>query len=440
MLIKKLPHILLTFLVAILIGCGTSNPLAEEAQSSYESQNYEAALEAAEQSIEEYPGDPLGYYYKAVALGAIAESLEDPSERAEYYEKMNETFEMAQSVADTAESVPDEIERIPSVKVAFWQTEFKRGYDLATNDSLMKTVENPNEKSIQHLRNATILQPDSASSWNVLAQLAARNNKYQEAVAAKEKYMEMIPETKIDTLDYLHLGNYYYNLDKPEKVVEALEKGQERYPDSKNIVSALSDAYNNVGKTGKAIETLEQLIEQEPKNAHYRLVMGTQIYQQSMRIRDTLAANSQQIMELQEQFRQADPTEREEIKTKIQEISKENEQLLDRMNRLTERAEEEIKTALEYGPDNAAAYETLGVIYQNRAKTYFDQRNRTADNEEAAKYDQMGKDTIREAMTYFEKAVEINPDNQNYWRSLFQIYTFLGMDEKAREAMEKAGM
>ncbi len=52
----------------------------------------------------------------------------------------------------------------------------------------------------------------------------------------------------------------------------------------------------------------------------------------------------------------------------------------------------------------------------------------------------MGKDTIRQAQEYFEKAVEIEPDNKNYWRSLFEIYTFLGEDEKAQEAMEKADM
>ncbi len=440
MLIKKLPHILLTLLVAILIGCGTSNPLADEAKSSYEGQNYEEALTAAEQSIEEYPGDPSGYFYKAAALGGIAESKDDPAERQEYYKQMNETFDMAQSIADTSENVPDEIERIPSVKVAFWQSEFKQGYDLATDDSLQGTVENPMEKSVQHLRNATALQPDSASTWDVLAQITARNENFEEAASAKEKYMNMIPETDVDTLDYLQLGNYYFNLDQHEKVVETLEKGKEQYPGSRQIVSSLTDAYNRIGKSEKALETLEQLVEQEPENPRYRLVMGTNIYQQALQIQDTVATNSQEIAELQNKFQQANPSEREEIKSKIQEISDENEELLDRMQKLTKRAEEEIKTALEYEPNNPDAYETLGVIYQNRAKSYFDQRNRATDNAEADKYDKMGKDTIREAKDYFEKAVEINPDNQNYWRSLFQIYTFLGMDEKAQEAMEKADM
>ncbi|MDZ7660699.1 tetratricopeptide repeat protein [Fodinibius sp.] len=440
MFIKKLPHLLVTLLTVILIGCGSSNPLADEAQNNLKNQDFEAAIASAEKSIEQYPGDPLGYYYKAVALGELARSQDDPTERADYYEQMNKAFETAKSVADTSENVPSKINNISGVKVAIWQTEFQRGIDLATNDSVMSTVDNPMKLSMQHLKNATKVLPDSASSWNVYAQISARNKEFEEAVSAKDKYMNMIPESEIDTVDYLHLGNYYYNLDKHDKVVEVFEEGQERYPGSERIASALADAYGRVGEDEKAIATLNKLVEQDPKNPQYRLVMGTKLYQQALRIRDSLNTNSQEIMKLQKQFNQADQSDKEEIKSKIESLSSENEKLMKEMNELTKRAEEEIKVALEYRPNDPAAYETLGVIYQNKAKTYFDRRNRTTDNKEAARLDKVGKENIRQAMKYYEKAVELDPDNKNYWRSLFQIYTFLGMDEKAKEAMEKAGM
>ena len=440
MFIKKLPHLLVTLLAAILIGCGSSNPLADEAQNNLKNQDFEGAITSAEKSIEQYPGDPLGYYYKAVALGELARSEDDPTERADYYQQMNKTFETAKSIADTSENAPREINNISGVKVALWQTEFQRGVDLATNDSVMSTVDNPMKLSMGHLKNATNLQPDSASSWNVYAQISARNKEFEEAVSAKEKYMKMISESKIDTVDYLHLGNYYFNLEKHEKVVEVFEDGQERYSGSERIASALADAYGRVGKDQKAISTLDKLVEQDPENPQYRLVMGTKIYQQAMRIQDSLGTNSQEIMKLQKQFQQADQSKKEELKSDIESLSSENEKLMDEMVELTDRAEKEIKVALEYRPDDPAAYETLGVIYQNKAKTYFDRRNRTTDNKEAARLDKVGKENIRQAMEYYEKAVELEPDNKNYWRSLFQIYTFLGMDEKAQEAMEKAGM
>lgn len=440
MFLKKLPHILLTLLAAILIGCGSSNPLADEAQNNLKSQDFEAAIASAEKSIEQYPGDPLGYYYKAVSLGELARSKDDPTERADYYEQMNEAFETARAVADTSENKPSELGNIPGVKVAIWQTEFQRGVDLVTDDSVMSTVENATEQSLYHLRNATDIQPDSASTWNVLAQIAAQNKEFEEAVSAKEKYMGMISESEIDTVDYMHLGNYYFNVGNEEKVVEVFERGKDRFPESKPIVTNLADAYSRAGKSEKAITTLQELVQQDPDNAQYRLVMGTQIYQQALELQDSLATNSQEIMELQKEFNQANSSKKEEIKSQIDELSNENEELLAKKEELTDRAEEEIKKALETRPDDPAAYETLGVIYQNRAKTHFDRRNRTSDNKKAAKFDEQGKKDIRQAMDYYENAVELDPENQNYWRSLFQIYTFLGMDEKAEEAMKNAGM
>ncbi|WP_440998464.1 tetratricopeptide repeat protein [Fodinibius sp. SL11] len=440
MFIKKLPHLLVTLLAAILIGCGTSNPLADEAQSNLKNQDFEAAIASAEKSIETYPGDPLGYYYKAVALGELAGSKDDPSERLEYYKKMNDAFETAKTVADTSENKPGEIDNISGVKVAVWQNEFQKGVDYATNDSLKGTVENPMEYSLFHLRNATEIQPDSASSWNVRAQIAARNQEFKEAVTSKEKYMSMISESEIDTVDYMHLGNYYYNLGNEEKVVEAFEKGKERFPESTPIVTNLADAYRRANQPEKAISTLESLVQQNPDNAQYRLVMGTQIYQQALELQDSMGTNSEKIMDLQQKLKQANGSEKDKIKSQIQQLSDQNEKMLARKEELTNRAEKEIKKALEIRPDDPAAYETLGVIYQNRAKTLFDRRNRTTDNQQAAKFDKQGKEDIRQAMDYYEKAVELDPENQSYWRSLFQIYTFLGMDEKAQEAMEKAGM
>jgi tetratricopeptide (TPR) repeat protein len=58
----------------------------------------------------------------------------------------------------------------------------------------------------------------------------------------------------------------------------------------------------------------------------------------------------------------------------------------------------------------------------------------------AAEYDQRAKDNLEQARQYYERAAEINPDNPENWQSLFQVYTALGMEEEAEEAMQKAGM
>lgn len=440
MLIKKLPHILVTLLIAVMVGCSTSNPLADEAQSNIENQDFEAALASAKKSIEEHPGDPLGYYYKAVALSEIAQESKNPKERTEYYKEMNNTFNLAKSVSDTAENVPSEINRIDAIKNVLWQTEHNKAIEYVRSDSLKNTVDNPTEYSMYHLKNATIVQPDSSLSWNVLSQVAAMNEEYQEAVESKEKYMSMVDDTTKTPEDYIQLASYHFNMDNQQEVLEVFEEAQKQFPKNEDIVSNLADAYNRVGEPEKAIETVEQLVEQNPENPQYHLVLGTQIYQQALTIRDELSSNSEKILSLQKNLSDASESEREKIKKQVGELVDENEKLKSKVDELTNRAEEELKTTLEYRPEDANAYNTLGIIYQNRARTVFDQRNRTTDNEEARKLDKEGKDLLREAMGYYEKATEIDPDNQEYWKRLFEIYTTLGMDKKAKEAMNKAGL
>lgn len=440
MLIKKLPHVLLTLLIGILVGCGSTNPLADEAQSNIESQNFKEALAAAEKSIQKSPKDPIGYYYKGVALGEMAGAEEDPAARTDIYKEMNAAFSKAKEVASQAEDVPGEVERIDDVKNVLWQGEHNRAVELATDDSLKKTVDEPLQRSMHHLKNATAIQPDSLLSWDVLSQVAAMNQNFEEAAGAKEKYISMAQDTSLEANDYLQLASYHFQLDNQEEVVASLEKAYDRFPDNQEIVSNLADAYQRVGEPEKAIATVQKLVEQEPKNPQYHLVLGTQIYQQALTITDSLSENSNQIVELRQQLNNSSDSEKQNIQQQISSLEQENEQLQSRIDELTDRAEEELNTVLEYRPNDDAAYNTLGIIYQNRAKALFDQRNQTTDNAKAAALDKKGQEFLKEAMRNYERAAEIDPANQDYWKSLFSIYTALGMDKKAQEAMDKAGM
>src|SRR5699024_3495268 len=169
---KNLPYLFIVLLIGVLDGCGSSNPLADKAEANIKDQNYAAALEAANEAIQTYPEKPLGYYYKGVALGQMAGMKEDPEKSTELYKEMNEAFSKANELAASAESVPGELERIDAVKNVLWQQEHNRAVKLATEDSLQQAVPNYLQKSVQHLQNATIIQPDSALSWQVLAQVA----------------------------------------------------------------------------------------------------------------------------------------------------------------------------------------------------------------------------------------------------------------------------
>src|SRR5690625_3147696 len=139
---KTLPLLIITLIAGLFYGCGSSNPHVRDAKSGIEDQNYEAALQAAEESIQNFPQDPTGYYYKGVALGEIA-GTKEPAERQEYYEEMNEAFEQAREVAQETENNPGEIERIDAFKNVLWRTEHNKSIEYAANDSVKQVTENP---------------------------------------------------------------------------------------------------------------------------------------------------------------------------------------------------------------------------------------------------------------------------------------------------------
>ena len=143
---------------------------------------------------------------------------------------------------------------------------------------------------------------------------------------------------------------------------------------------------------------------------------------------------------MRQQLRNASGSEQEQIESEIDEL----QSLINRKetdaDELVEIAIREMKKVIELVPNDESANFILGIIYQNRAASLFDRRNNTEDNEEAQRYDEMARENLEQSLVYYERAAEINPDNPENWQSLFQVYTILGMEDKAEEAMEKAGM
>lgn len=439
MIKKIIPLLIVCVTAGFLASCGgSSNPLIGEAESNVKAGNNEAALTAAQKSIEQYPNDPLGYYYKGVALGQKAQNMESPEAATELYVEMDEAFATAKAISDTLESAPEQITFIESVRSGFWQEEHNIAVKYATDDSLKATVDAPLDRAVAHLNNATTIQPDSALSWEVLAQVNNMRENYGEAAAAQEKYIEV--KANPDVQAYRLLAQFYLLNEEPAKAAETLEAAREEFPDNIVIVETLADAYSRMGEADKAISIVEELVEQDPSNPQYHLSLGTRLYQAALKIQSNYDANLDQIFELQQELRNAQGQEADEIQAQIDALEQENEELRAEIDGLTDRAVTELKKTVENRPNEPVAFNTLGIIYQNKAAVIFDERNMTSDNQKAAELDEQAKEQLRLAMINYEKAAELDPENQQYWRSLFQVYTALGMDEKAAEAEAKAGM
>lgn len=101
------------------------------------------------------------------------------------------------------------------------------------------------------------------------------------------------------------------------------------------------------------------------------------------------------------------------------------------------KAEEAFKKALEIDPEYAEGMLGLGRVYFNQgAKLQSDANAITDDAQYQAKIEE-AKAFFQKALPYFEKAVELNPDDTQYLVALRGIYYNLGMNDKYNEIDQK---
>ncbi|WP_020401655.1 tetratricopeptide repeat protein [Gracilimonas tropica] len=435
---KLFRNLLAAFLfVGVLASCESTDPLIEEAQKNIFTQNYDSALAILDRSIQQNPNSGVPYYYKAMTYAEQARMIEPPANRKDNYKNFRESVETARDLFSQAEETPSEAESVTPLVLNTWGFEHNAAIEYVNNDSVRQQVENPLEVSISHLENAVIINPDSVLSWAILAQVAGMAENYETAISAQEEAMELMD--KPESNDYLRLGIYQRNSGNVDGALSTLQNGVEMYPDSIALVQNLADVYMAAGQREKSIETIETLIERDPDNAQYRLALGTQLLQATTEISEQITSNYDMVYDLNSELRN-NPGKRESINSSIDSLISLNQELTVEMDALSAKAQDELNRVVELRPEDPKAYEYLAISYQNKAAALYEERNFTEDNELASELDQQAKAELRKAMENYEKAVELDPDNSQYWQSLSRIYVQLDMQEKAEEAMKKAGM
>jgi tetratricopeptide (TPR) repeat protein len=436
---KKLLRNLLSavLFVGILASCESTDPLIEEAQKNIFTQNYDSALAVLDRSIQNNPENGLPYYYKAMTYKEKAKTIPLASERKETYENFRESAVTAREKFAAQEETPSEAGDVDNLILSTWGFEHNKAIEYINDDSLKASVEEPFKVAVAHLENAVIINPDSTLSWDILAQVQSIDGNYAGAIEALNTSIEM--KNNPPSEDYLRLGSYYRENEQPEEAIDVLKTGVESYPDSVQLVQVLADVYMQAGQRDKSIETIEALIERDPENAQYHLALGTQLLQATSEISEKITGNYDKIYDLGTELRN-NRNRADAINASIDSLVTLNEELTAEMNKLSEQAESELIRVTELRPNSSQAYQFLGISFTNKAAALYEKRNFTQDNELASELDKQAKEELREAMKYYEKAVEIDPDNTANWQSLSRIYVQLDMQEKAAEAMDKAGM
>jgi len=437
---KSLKFLLFPFLLAgLLWACEATDPLVSEMETNSLLGDYDAVLETANQAIEQDSSNSIAYFYRGLAYSAQAFEIEYPWERTSKYADSRQAFVTAKEWMNRAESRPSEYEEIDEIITSYWAEEHNFAVGYLTEDSLRATVDDPERYAIGHLENATTIQPDSALSYIVLASTQFNQGDVPASIETYEAAMERMTMPEVD--DYEFLISLYLDQDRYDDAERLTSEAIENYPENTQFIQFLADIYIQQGDMDRAIAIIEELIADEPDNPQYYRVLGTQIYQNVTAINDRISQKYNDVFEKEREARRLSGEEGEQAMSEVEQLREEIAELEAESRELTNIAIENMEEVVRLSPDDDDGYNILGIIYQNQAALYFDQRNSIVDDQQKVQeLDERARETLEEARRNYEQAADINPNVAEYWESLLQVYTNLGMEEEAREAMERADM
>ncbi|NBB76778.1 MAG: tetratricopeptide repeat protein, partial [Bacteroidetes bacterium] len=349
--------------VSLVWACETTDPFVDEVQVNLFTGNFDEALTTVEEAIQRDSSNHTAYYYKGLVLATKASETQPPSDRLPIYEDSREAFLTSETLMEGLEETPDLKEELENSVVQFWAQEYNRGVNIQNDDSLREVTVDPFETSLAHLKNAAAINPDSARTYQVMSSTYFELEQPEMAIETYERAMSMLNPPARE--DYEYLGSLYLFANEFEKAISISQEARELYPDDPVFVQFLADAYIQSGETERAIEIVEGLIEQDPENAQYHRVLGTQIYQQVEDLSNELTTLYEEHFELRQAARNQRGEELEETQAKLENYETRIENLEAEIDRLTGIATREMERVIELQPDSESAHFILGIIYQN---------------------------------------------------------------------------
>ena len=275
-----------------------------------------------------------------------------------------------------------------------------------------------NAQEISYLRNKAYKELfDSARQL-------ANNDKPEEAIAKYELATEILPK-RYEA--YMNLAVTYLQADKDSMAIATYKRAMVEMPDSMRFAYNLALTYYNNAEYEKAAESFKEVVEKADTNSEL-------YFDALFNMANSFAMLKQEdkALEIYNQALEKDP---------------ENTMILFNMARmllLQEKYKDAIaifKKVVEKTPDDYDANFAIGNAYLQINNKLIDEfnkvREKLSDSEAKAKKDEMDAN-FREALPYFEKARDINPENSNVWFYLGTVYVRLGDPVKGQEAFDKS--
>lgn len=353
-----------------------------------ESNNYEQAMAAINQQLENNPDQPELYILKGEVAAEMAQD-ESPEARSDYYQTTDQAFGNALSYG----ADPMQQARIDSLRQQYWKFEHNAGLRIFEN----QTITDRYQVASIHFENAIILRDDALSSYKNLAITHYERGNIDEAIQyfnrAKNLSDEDIPAEIFENLGYLYLEK-----GDPDQAIYYYELANQQVTENFNLAFGLINAYISSGDHEGAVELLEPLVEQNPNNADLRNVYGTQLYEITE--------------EIMQDLREAYQQDNSEL---VQQIRFEAEGM-------GEQAENQLVEAFKRDTSSTDYIESLAVFYNNLAAQYFS-LTKVAYEDHVQDLNLKGLELADFAIRYYSMLNDIDPQNDEYQTKLTTLET-----------------
>ncbi len=223
------------------------------------------------------------------------------------------------------------------------------------------------------------------STYNMIQYYAAISASNAEKPQEAIKYFDALKDKDYETLAvHQLLYEEYQKLNDTINFVKVLEEGAQKFPAEPWFLQNLINFYIYSGQTEKALEYLNTAIQRDPSLAQYRFVEGG----------------------LHESLGNVEDAEAAYLK------------------------------AIELDSNLGSAYDALGRLHYNKAIAILDETYNIRDSRKIKAEEAKATEEFKLALPYYQKAVELEPDQMSYKVMLRTLYYRLRMD-KEYEAIDK---
>ncbi|MEX2602969.1 MAG: tetratricopeptide repeat protein [Gracilimonas sp.] len=374
----------LLLVAGFFYSCGSSQANIDELLAN---NNYEQALTEIENRLAEDPAQPHLYIKRGEINATLARDT-DPELRAELYSRTTEDFESAQEYGAN----DSQLEVIDSLRQQYWKDEHNDGLRVSDNESLSERY----QRAEIFFQNALILRNDAVSTLKNLSIAQFNMGKIDEAILSLKNALNYSEEPSADI--YENLGYLYLEKGNPEQAALYYELANKNLQVDLNLAFGLINAYIANGNPEKAAVMLETLVSEHPQNAKLRNVYGTQLY----------AITSTIMEDLKQAYSQNDTTLVEQIKFEAEGMGDE--------------AENQLIEAFKRDTSNTEFIESLAVFYNNLSAQHLSILS-VAFEDDKERLRKKASTLINFAIEYYEKLVQIDPNNTEYNNKLDVLKT-----------------